>query len=48
MTRKTLLAATVLAATAIGSVSFADSNHGHSGQPGLNDRADMMQDVVPA
>ncbi len=43
MTRKTLLAATVLAATAIGGVAIADSNHGHGGKSSPNDRAGMMQ-----
>ncbi len=48
MNRKTLLAGTVLVATAIGSVAFADSNHGHKSQPGSNDRAGMMmQDGGP-
>jgi hypothetical protein len=48
MNRKTILAATVLAATAIGSVAFADSNHGHQGQPGSNGREGMMmQDGGP-
>jgi Ca2+-binding EF-hand superfamily protein len=42
MNRRIILAATVLAATAIGSVAFADSNHGHQGQPGSNDRQGMM------
>ena len=43
MTRKTLLAATVMAATAIGGVAIADSNHGHGGKSGMSDRAGMMQ-----
>jgi Ca2+-binding EF-hand superfamily protein len=42
MTRKKLLAVTALAATLIASASFADSHHGHKGQPGGNDRAGMM------
>ncbi|MCK8463100.1 calcium-binding protein [Aliiroseovarius sp. S1339] len=42
MTRRILLTAAVLAATAIGSTAIAESNHGHGGQPGSNDRADMM------
>ncbi|SFF13398.1 EF hand [Sulfitobacter brevis] len=48
MNRRIILAATVLAATAIGSVAFADSNHGHQGQPRSNDRQGMMmQDRGP-
>lgn len=43
MTRKTLLAVTVLAATAIGGVAIADSNHRHEGKSGMSDRAGMMQ-----
>ncbi len=39
MNRKTLLAVTVLTATAIGGAAFADSHHGHGGQTGSNDRA---------
>ncbi|MGJ5619080.1 EF-hand domain-containing protein [Sulfitobacter sp. MF3-043] len=33
MTRKIMLAASVLAVTAIGSTAFAASDHGHKGQP---------------
>jgi len=48
MNRRTILAATVLSATAIGSAAFADSNHGHQGQPGSNNREGvMMQDGGP-
>lgn len=49
MNRKTLLAATVLAATTIASAAFADSHHGHKGQPGPNAGAGMMmQDGGPS
>lgn len=41
MTRRPLFAATVLAAIAIGGAAFADSDHGHKGQPGSTDRAGM-------
>ena len=41
MNRKTLLAVTVLTATVVGGAAFADSHHGHRGQPGANDRAGM-------
>lgn len=44
MTRKTLLAATVLAATTAGGTAIAESHHGHGGESGPNDRAGMMRD----
>lgn len=45
MTRKTLLAATVLAAAVTGGAAIADSNHGHRGQPGpYGNTGMMMQD----
>lgn len=48
MNRIMLLAATVLAATAVGGAAFAESDHGHKGQPGQNDREGMtMQEDNP-
>jgi EF hand len=48
MTRKTLLAATVLAATTIGGAAFADADHGQKGRYGSNDGPGMMmQDSGP-
>lgn len=45
MTRNFLLAATVLAASAIGGAAIADTNYGHWGQPGPSDRAGMKMKV---
>ncbi len=47
MKRNTLLAAMTLAATAFGGVALADANHGHSGQPGAQSGAGMMQNGGP-
>ena len=47
MTRKTLFATAVLAATAIGGTAFADSNHGHGAKDGPGDRAGMMMQGGP-
>ncbi len=48
MTRKTLLAATVLAATTIGGAAFADADHGQKGRYGSNyGPGMMMQDSGP-
>ena len=43
MKRNTLLAAMTLTATALGGTAFADSNHGHGGQPGTRSGPGMMQ-----
>ena len=47
MKRNTLLAAMTLAATALGGAAFADSNHGHGGQPGAKSGPGMMQSGGP-
>ncbi|WP_199672152.1 EF-hand domain-containing protein [Pseudooceanicola sediminis] len=47
MTRKTLFATAVLAATALGGAAFADSHHGHGAKDGPGDRAGMMLQGAP-
>jgi Ca2+-binding EF-hand superfamily protein len=47
MNRKTLLAATALAATVIGGAAFAESHHGHKGKTGSNEQAGMMHNRGP-
>jgi len=47
MTRKTLFATAVLAATAFGGAAFADSHHGHGAKDGPGDRAGMMMQGAP-
>lgn len=47
MKRNTFFAAMTLAATALGGAAFADSNHGHGGQPGTRSGPGMMQSGSP-
>lgn len=47
MKRNTLLAAMTLTATVLGGAAFADSHHGHSGQPGAKSGSGMMQSGGP-
>ena len=47
MKRNTLFAAMTLTATVLGGAAFADSNHGHGGQPGAKSGPGMMQSGGP-